>query len=718
MSAPLAPAALAMALGVMLSRLWPGSALDALAAALALALASAIGRRAAVAPALWLGGALMLGLASARAQPASEAPDGLITAEVVAAQGSERVLRAAQGSFSVRFGEDAPAIGARVAALTRPAEPGPLLPGAWDGGLGDRLGGRPLLRATAWLPLGPPPDAGPRFQGAAHAGLLRALVTGQRDQLPEEERLILQRTGTTHLLSVSGLHVGGMAALAGAAAALALGPLAFGGWPRLRGALAGLAALGAAAAYASVVGWPVPARRAAWMVGAAVAGRALGRSAQAWSALGLAGVALALTDPSQVAEASALLSFGAVAGILWVGPRLTRYVPPDAPRPLVWLVGALATSLGATAGTLPIAAWLFQGLPPLSPLANLVAAPLIGGIATPLAMLGGFGPAPLAGPATALADRVCALGLWLIAPLAATPWPVAVGPWGAAALALALPLRRYVGLVAGLLLLALGLRVVPAGGLSVTFLDVGQGDAAALTWPDGRVWLVDGGPPSGAPLAWLRRRGVRQVEAVFLSHPDMDHLGGLIPIVEGLQVRSLWVPREARDDEPEYAAFLKTSRERGVQIRGPRDPAPRGARLWAPQARSDNDRGLVLRVDFGQRSLLFTGDVEAEGEAWLRGRVGPVDVVKVPHHGSRTSSGEALVQATRPRLALISAGRGNPFGHPAPEVLARWAEARVLRTDLDGTVELWTDGRALRARAFRASDGWRPLEVPARALPH
>lgn len=717
MRAPLGLAALALGAGALLWPCWPLPAPDALAATLALALAAAVGRRTPLATPLWLAACLLLGAGAVASTPTEPTGEGPRMGIVAATAGREAVLRTARGEATVRFSEEPPPVGQRVLVTTRPADPGVLLPGAWDGGLADRLGRRPLLRATSWVALGPPVSTGPRFPGATYGGLMRALVTGARDELPEDQRDLLMATGTTHLLSVSGLHVGGMAALAAGLASALLWPLAFSPWPRLRGALTGVLGLGAACAYAAAVGWPVPAVRCAWMVAAAVAGRALGRSGDAWSALGLAGCAVILWDPSQVAEASALLSFGAVAGILWVGPRFTRYLPPDCPRPVRWVVTALATSLGATAGTLPVCAWLFQTLPPLSPLANLVAVPIIGGLATPLATLGGFGPEPLAGWATALADGLCGLGLWLIRPLASAPWPVAVGPVGALMLALALPLRRQAGLVAGLALLALGLREVPVGGLRVTWLNVGQGDAAALRWPDGRVWLVDGGPPSNAVLGWLRREGITRVDAVFLSHPDMDHLGGLRAVVEGLEVGALWVPRTARPDEPEYAAFLALAEARGAQLRGPTDPPPRGARLWAPTGRSDNDGGLVLRVDYGRRSALFTGDVEAEGEAWLAGRLGPVDVVKVPHHGSRTSSSAGLVHATRPLLAIVSVGRGNPFGHPAPEVLARWAGARVLRTDLDGTVELWTDGHAMRLRAWRPQEGWRALEVPVGAWP-
>lgn len=713
MRAPLAWAGAVMAVGAV-SGLWvrPSLALCLGVALLAAGAAALLPRG--VGKGCWLLGALALGLGAVAAQPGGARLEGerRLVGRLIASSGVEAVLRTAEGELALRFPELAPPAGLEVAVWVAPGVARARLPGSWPAEAADALAGRPAAKVRRAVLLGATP-APPALEGARHAGLLRALATGRTDALPEEERQLLRRTGTTHLLSVSGLHIALVASSAAGLCALLLSPLAFARAPRLARALTGGAALAAAAAYAGLVGWPVPATRAVWMVGAAVAARALGRSQDAWSALGLAACAVVLLDPAQVAEASALLSFGAVAGILWVGPRVTRWLPPDAPWAARALVGALATTLGATAGTLPVTAWIFQELPPLAPLANLLAVPLVGGIATPAALLAFGAPEPLAGLALRVGDWSARLALALIGPLAVEPLHPAVGPLGAALLAAALPLRRHAALAGLLLLLGLGLRERPRGGLSVTWLSVGQGDAAALRWPDGRVWLVDGGPPSNAVLGWLRRQGITRLEAVILSHPDMDHLGGLGPVLSGVEVGGLWVPRPAREDEPAYAAFLAEARARGVPLRGAEDALP-GALLLSPPGASDNDRGLVLLVSHRGTSVLFPGDAEAEAERWLAGRLGPVDVVKVPHHGSRSSSTAVFVEATRPALAVVSVGAGNAFGHPDAGVLQRWA--RALRTDLDGTVELWTDGRERRLRAWRPGEGWRALEPVGRSI--
>ncbi len=715
MREPLAWAAMAMAMGAAIWPLWEPGLAVAVAGAIAAAGLGALLRARRAGRLGWGLAALLLGAASVSAregEPAPAAAEARQVGEVLATSGSVATVRVGTSERSWRFREQPPPVGARLIAWTRPERGAARLPGSWPREASDALVGRPAERVLGWLPLGapqPPPTLGE----ARHRGLLLALATGRRDELPEDERALLQRTGTTHLLSVSGLHIALVASAAAALCRLALAPLALGRWPRAARGLAGGVALVAACAYAGLVGWPVPALRSVWMVGAAVAARSLGRSQRAWSALGLAGCALVLGDPGQVFDASALLSFGAVAGILWVGPRITRWLPPDAPWIVRSLVGALATTAGATAGTLPVAAWIFQELPPLSPLANLVAVPLIGGVATTAALIALGAPEPLAGLALAVGDESTHLALLALRPLACEPLHPAVGPLGALALALALPLYRRPALAGLLLLCGLGLRELPRGGLSVSFLSVGQGDAALLRWPDGRAWLVDGGPPGTSVLGWLRREGVERLEAVVLSHPDADHLGGMIPVLDAMEVGGLWVPREAREDEADYAALLARTRARGVPVRGAGDPLP-GALLLAPEGESDNDRGLVLLARYRERSFLFTGDVEADAERWLAPRLGPVDVLKVPHHGSRSSSTPALVAATRPTLAVISVGEGNPFGHPAPEVLARWPW--VLRTDQDGTLEVWTDGSRLRVRAWRPGEGWRALPDPENAI--
>jgi competence protein ComEC len=260
----------------------------------------------------------------------------------------------------------------------------------------------------------------------------------------------------------------------------------------------------------------------------------------------------------------------------------------------------------------------------------------------------------------------------------------------------------------------------------VTFLDVGQGDAAVIEAPGGAVALVDGGgafddafdPGERIVEPFLRSRGVSRVDVVALSHPHPDHLNGLRRILRRFPVGALWT---SGDDghNPEYAHLLALARAGGVATPIPATAAvggamleplgpfvstadARGEAIGPPPGLSVNDASLVLRLSFAGRAVLFPGDLEADGEGELVGRRAlgqrvAADVLKVPHHGSRTSSSDELVAAVHPELAVISLGWRNRFHFPAPEVLARYAAAgaTVLRTDRDGavTVTIGPDGR-------------------------
>jgi len=267
---------------------------------------------------------------------------------------------------------------------------------------------------------------------------------------------------------------------------------------------------------------------------------------------------------------------------------------------------------------------------------------------------------------------------------------------------------------------------------------VGQGDAAFVELPDGRRLLVDGGPGGErrfdvgervvAPFLW--NRAVWSLDAVVMTHADPDHAGGLAAILRRFRVRELWdngLPDAAAADVLRLAARQGTVRRRlaagdriwlgVVPVTVLHPPAtPLAGSLRGP-ASDENNNSLVLRLDWGLASFLLTGDVEQEGEAELLARRRPLDhrVLKVAHHGSRYSTTEEFLAAGRPALAVISAGRRNPFSHPTPEVLARLGQAgvRIYRTDRDGAVILDTDGAELRVTrwASRASDTFR-LDSP------
>ena len=267
------------------------------------------------------------------------------------------------------------------------------------------------------------------------------------------------------------------------------------------------------------------------------------------------------------------------------------------------------------------------------------------------------------------------------------------------------------------------------GNLRIDFLDVGQGDSALLTMPDGATLLVDGG---GRPrflnsasssrsrsigemvvCEYLWYRGLDAVDYVLATHADADHMEGLGDVVRNFKVRGALVGRAAQRD-PSYAQFAQTlfARKTPVQLIQAGDVLKFGVVeidvLWPRPAsdaaeRSGNNESLVLRVRFGKLTLLLTGDIEKTAEEFLsRSEVLRADVVKVAHHGSRTSSTEAFVSAVQPKLAVISVGEKSMFGHPHEEVVQRWqaAGAEVLTTGQSGTISVTTDGKSLVVSKF------------------
>lgn len=260
-----------------------------------------------------------------------------------------------------------------------------------------------------------------------------------------------------------------------------------------------------------------------------------------------------------------------------------------------------------------------------------------------------------------------------------------------------------------LTLLASALRPAHAAELSLTFFDIGQGDAALIVSPSGKRVLIDGGPPESGPrlLAALQRRGVSALDLIILTHPHMDHLGGLKDVVGALPVR-MFLDAAFPSTSPGYVALLKLLEERRVAmlqaVPERRIDIGEGAALrllgpptpWLSNTRSDiNANSVLVRLAWGPRSALFTGDAEPETERWLLERYAGspetlrAEVLKVPHHGGRFSSTAAFLGVAQPQLAVISVGR-NDYGHPTAEALSRLSEqrARVLRTDQLGDITL------------------------------
>jgi competence protein ComEC len=437
-----------------------------------------------------------------------------------------------------------------------------------------------------------------------------------------------------------------------------IGP--FGLDPRLRASL-GLVAL---AVFVVVTRWEPSVVRAAAMAGVVLGGRILGLPVEPWRAVGLAVTGLLLVSGDLALDVGFQLSVAATVGVL----AAVRLVPRRRPR---WLWTALTVTLGAQLAVLPVVLVHFDTVPLLSPMANLVAAPLV----TAATVLGGIGAITGLGPVLDLA-LLAARAVLTVASTAAG-WPqvglggVVIAGMAAVGLALAGPVRPILAVAACAGLVAWGLPVPPPADPAVVFLDVGQGDAILVRRPPDVVILVDGGRDTAVLESALRRHGVGKIDVLAVTHGDSDHAGGLQGVVDRHRVGEIWYP-EGQDHGELIETLLADAAAGGVPVAamGAGDRLDLGSlrlELLGPRRRyaAENDGSIVTWVTAGGIDVLLTGDVEAIAQAELP----PVrpDVLQVPHHGSATTDLDWLGE-TVGAVAVISVGE-NTYGHPTPGVL-------------------------------------------------
>jgi competence protein ComEC len=568
--------------------------------------------------------------------------------------------------------------------------------------------------------------------------VLQALVIGDDGGIAPGLREAFTRAGVVHVLSISGLHIGLVAALGFASARWLLG--------RSEGLLlridvdrtAAVASLGPVLLYSALAGLGVATLRAALMVGVAVVAGVAGRRVDVARSLALAALTIALLWPGAPLEIAFQLSFVSVAAIVAGVARLT----PVLRRARSWrarLLTAAVVSPCALVGTAPLTAFHFHQVSLAGVVANPLVIPLFGsavvGVGLTGAVLEPLAP-QLAGIAFRVAGVILRPGIALVEALGAPTWaaldvpmptPVELLLVYALLGALLLLPRRGAAVVAGLALLLLAgdagwwiRERMATSRLRITFLDVGQGDAAVAELPGGRVLVVDaGGFPgsdfdTGAAVVtpFLYRQKILRLDALAMTHAHPDHSGGLPSLVVGHRPREFWwtgVAGRGLAWERLQAAIAGSATRVRVLGDGEALPGmPEVAVLHPPvgvAGLSLNDSSLTLRLTVGAVSILLTGDIEAAAEARLRDRGDGLAsvVLKVPHHGSRTSSSEAFLDAVAPRVGVVSVGAENRYGLPAAQVEARY-RARgtcLLRTDRCGAIAIETDGRRLSVTAMR-----------------
>ena len=542
-------------------------------------------------------------------------------------------------------------------------------------------------------------------------GVLQGLAIGDTRQMTTEQWDVFAATGTTHLMAISGLHITMVAALVGwLGGALARVPTAQRrGWTSLHGQViaGGLAAL----AYCTLAGLSIPTQRTLAMLSLYFAARWFRRQLSVSHALGLALVALLIVDPFAPLSVGAWLSFGAVAVI--VVALSGRLVRENAS------VTFARVQLAVTVGLLPILIAAFGSLSVLSPLANAIAIPLFTIVIVPCVLIGMCGAALSPGiGAVALKLATWILeALWIpLEWLADQPmalWHFSTPSFYAlAALCVGGSLLLIPGFWPSRVLAAL-LCLTPLanvksgphpGDYKVSVLDVGQG-LAVVVRTQSHTAVFDAGPAfqSGrdaadfALLPYLHATGARQIDTLMISHSDLDHRGGMLSLLDGLKTSQVLLGPSMSDARPGARECVAGERWTWDEV---------SFDILHPATSfvgDDNDTSCVLRIEGRGGSVLLTGDIEASAEQFLlTGALARADIVIVPHHGSRTSSGPEFIRAVAPRIAVFSAGYRNRWGLPKADIVQRWrqAGARTFTTAQSGAIEIDV-GERLRVTEHR-----------------
>ncbi len=572
--------------------------------------------------------------------------------------------------------------------------------------------------------------------GGEEGEFLKGLVVGERGGLTQETKDAFVNAGVAHVLAVSGSNVAVVVGVLILVLQLVRIP------PRGRT----LVVIAGILAYMFITGSQPPVVRATIMAVVLLLGKLIQRPTRAFNAIGVAAIIIVMIDARQVLDVGFQLSFGAVLSIMLLYPVMSRWIrgiqgPGQALSALRALLHICAVSLAATLGTLPITAASFGKVSVIGVLANIIVIP-----ATEFAVMLGAATLAAAGIHATIAAAYGTLNyhvlhwtlvLTRLAGFSSLAYidTVRFGTWDAvpyflalSALYYAFPRHRFPGIVA--LLLAGNILVwtprTASGAtgkavLRVTFLDVGQGDAALIECPGGPVFLMDAGPKSATfdagervVVPFLQRRGIDSLDFVAISHPHADHAGGLAAVIGRIHVARVLAisPCALRAGVREFSHTEIVCRCDSV-VAGSVLVATKNLRVVVvypadPLAKNDpaGNMSLILKVQFGKVSFLLTGDAERAEEheaVMVFGDALQSTVVKAGHHGSNTSNTQEMLDRVQPRMVVISVGKNNRFNHPSSSVLERFDAMgiTIARTDEDGAVICETDGSSLTRLEWR-----------------
>lgn len=565
------------------------------------------------------------------------------------------------------------------------------------------------------------------------AGIYQAMLLGEKSGLDEDVKMRYQMAGMIHILAISGLHI----SVLGMGLFSLLKKLSLGNVP------AGLISLCVILQYGMLTGSSVSAMRAVSMFVLAVGARILGRSYDLLTALAVSAILLLLDTPAYLYSSSFLLSFGAVAGLGSMAPALNRLIESENP----W-VKTLISSLAVQLMTLPVVLRIYGEVSILGIALNLIVLPtvsvvLVCGLCCSLVgVFSIFAAGLVLFPGNFLLviyEKLCILAgefpfcTWIGG--APEIWKCGVyyvvlaggirgililhGKWENDGM----KIRQKGMLLSVVLISVLFLGFRQRNYLSVTCLDIGQGDAIVIQIPGGKNIMVDGGSSSkkntaaGQLLPYLKNQGISVVDAILLSHTDIDHISGVQELMDlkekhltTLRIKYLLLP-DWKTPEPVYDELEAKAKRCGISVL----KLQQGQKLQFGDATMEilspepgaegtdpNEEGLVMELCYGKFRGLFTGDIGEETEKKLLPRLDDVDFLKVGHHGSRYSSCQEFLDRIRPEAAVISCSESNTYGHPSPETIKRLEQngIKTMYTMKSGAVTVSTDGGHMWLETF------------------
>ena len=561
--------------------------------------------------------------------------------------------------------------------------------------------------------------------------LIAAMTTGDTSYLNDELRDAFNSTGLVHILSISGTHFGMFSVMLFGLFSFLIKRIPYQYLQRLTICLspsqaAALLSIPFMIMYLGISGSSIPAVRSFIMISLFLFGLLIARKGFWLNSLLFAAVILVVWDPAVIENLSFQLSFIAV---FFLGFSLEKKDTGDeVPEPeekrgriVRYIKEAVVLSAAATLGTSPLAAYYFHYVSLVSPLSNLVVVPMVGFVLIPLSLISSF--------------TYIFSGHYIFAPLVSVSSDMTIilvkffasMPFAELRVQAFPPVLCILFYAGFILYLAsnrnkkiLALPFIPfcvyailvmseEKDLRVTFVDVGQGDSAVMELPDKKTIVVDTGRTGREVAAYLRYLGKRDIDALVLTHSHPDHTGGMAYLMKRFTVKELW--DNGRILYPPALRINSSHRilERGdiVEAAGYRitvlHPYREFYTLSEDSYSEENSSSLVLKVTGEKKSFLFTGDIEEEAEedvahlkAWL-----PADVIKIPHHGSRTSAQDDFLREVSPSIAVISVGRDNSFGHPSQEVMDKLEGKSIFRTDQDGAVRIIEKGEDLLVKTCR-----------------